>query len=775
MVAASPFPPGPGWLELAPGEPIPAGCLPFTEGRTGKRYVLEAQIQGGVRAKPLLANASEIAQFVDLLFLHADSETFVALRAFDQFETGTTAKLRQPIRINGSLEPVARAAALAATASADGVTWVFAPPVATFANAQRARTQDLANGLTLTVELDEGNTIDAQRRLEAILGPVTCAVASGSECADNAGEVFPKLHLHWRLSEPTREADEHEMLRQARDMATRLVGGDPTGKPIVHPFRWPGSWNLKAKPRLARLRSVTPTAEIHLVEAFDQLTDAIEAAGATAFGASPSATPEDPTGHYALAMATIPNPDLHYNDWVRWGYACWRASGGSGDGFDAWDAWSRKSTKYHAGDQDAAWSRIGHAINGSSAPRTIGAGTIFWSAAQAGWVRPLNGASEPPATPDDPGYQASLDEQARGADSKPPPRPNDAPQQNAAPRVGRILTGADFMARHVPPVWLIDGIVQRGRLYSCTSLTGHGKTAVWLHNACMIQSGRPIGNRDTFRGNVLYLAGENPADLEARMIGTARTHNLAAGQLPYVLPGGFPLTDVEIDALKREIAALRVPLAMIVGDTASSFFPGDDENSNVQSGQYARTLRGLADCEGNPAVMMLTHPIKNASRSNLLPRGGGAFLNEVDGNLTTWSEVTGELTELHWQGKIRGPDFSPFGYRLRSVPTGLNDEKGRPEITIVAEPMSEEAVADHTKQVLANEDVVLRAVRDHPEWSWAQTAREAGWVDDSQQPEKWKVQRALRALHEDKLIDRPRKGARWRVTDKGRKILSGED
>lgn len=37
-------PPGPGWRELAPGEPAPPETLPFTDGRTGKRYVLESQI-----------------------------------------------------------------------------------------------------------------------------------------------------------------------------------------------------------------------------------------------------------------------------------------------------------------------------------------------------------------------------------------------------------------------------------------------------------------------------------------------------------------------------------------------------------------------------------------------------------------------------------------------------------------------------------------------------------------------------------------------------------
>lgn len=338
---------------------------------------------------------------------------------------------------------------------------------------------------------------------------------------------------------------------------------------------------------------------------------------------------------------------------------------------------------------------------------------------------------------------------------------------NGHARPGRILTGATFVSRHVPPVWLINGIVQRSRLYACTSLTGHGKTAVWLFNACMIHAGRMIGQLNTFKGNVLILAGENPADLEARMLGMAHAYNLPVGALPYVLPGGFPMTDEEAQALKLEISGLGVQLALIVGDTAASFFPGDDENSNVQAGAYGRTLRGFTECEGNPAVVVLSHPVKFATHGNLLPRGGGAFLNELDGNLTLWSDSVGEVTELHWCGKIRGPDFSPFGYQLSTVPTGLTDETGHAEMTIFAEPMSEDAVADHSKQVLANEDVVLRSLRDHPDWSYAQIAREAGWVDEDDQPMKPRVQRAMRELAESKLVKQPRKNARWELTENG--------
>jgi hypothetical protein len=349
------------------------------------------------------------------------------------------------------------------------------------------------------------------------------------------------------------------------------------------------------------------------------------------------------------------------------------------------------------------------------------------------------------------------------------------PPQGNGQDTERIKTGAAFIANHIPPVWLIEGIVQRGRLYACTSLTGHGKTAVWLFNACMIQAGRMIGLLRTFQSNVLFLAGENPADLEARMLGMAKAYELPRDRLPFVLPGAFPLDEEAIEKLKDDIDALGIPFALIVGDTTSSFFPGEDDNANVQMGLYARTLRILSKCNGQPAIMMLSHPVKNATESTLLPRGGGGFLNELDANLTLWSDALGESTRLHWLGKIRGPDFPAFNYRLRPVETGLRDEWDEPEVTIIAEPMSEEAAADHQKQALANEDVVLRSLRDHPDWSRNQICREAGWVNDDDAPMRTRVDRAIKALASDKLIVQTRKRGSWTLTAKGEKALPNKE
>jgi len=348
-------------------------------------------------------------------------------------------------------------------------------------------------------------------------------------------------------------------------------------------------------------------------------------------------------------------------------------------------------------------------------------------------------------------------------------RAEQAPEQK--PPNG-ILSGEAFMAQHAPPDWLIDGIVQRSRLYACTSLTGHGKTAVWLFNACMVQAGRMIGKMDVQQGNVLILAGENPADLSGRMLGMCREFKIPHRLAPFVLPGNFPLSEQGLERLMERIKELGVPLSLILGDTAASFFPGDEENSNVQNGGYARRLRRLCDeCHGLPTVVMNCHPAKNATKYDLMPRGGGAFLNELDGNLTLWADAPGEQTTLHWQHKIRGPEFAGVPYSLRVIATGMQDRRGRDERTVVAEPVSEESATNHSQQTLANQDAVLRTLQEHPDWSLAQRANHAGWVNEGGEPMKAKVQRAIAALAHDKLISKPRENGKWILTAKGRDAL----
>jgi Primase C terminal 2 (PriCT-2)/Family of unknown function (DUF5906) len=338
---------------------------------------------------PFEPNRADLTRFIAAMFRYADPHSFVSLRAFPQSDHGSPPRFIKGILIgDDNLRAVTEAAAAAARGAATPrAPAVFAPPVCTFEFARLATEADIADGLALSVELDEGDTAAACRKLEALLGPATVITSSGGEWTDpTTGEVHPKVHAHWRLSEPARGNDDLVRLKLARRLACELVDADRTCISIVHPLRWPGSWHLKATPRLATIATLNDDAEIHLTEALTALEEAAAAVGLreAANGAAPvSGAPTAEVARLASALAAIPNPDLSWHEWVRIGMAAWRATEGSEEGLTAWAAWSAKSAKHSDAACAERWLHFA-----TSPPSRIGAGTIFFEAGRQGWRGP---------------------------------------------------------------------------------------------------------------------------------------------------------------------------------------------------------------------------------------------------------------------------------------------------------------------------------------------------------------------------------------------------
>jgi hypothetical protein len=217
------------------------------------------------------------------------------------------------------------------------------------------------------------------------------------------------------------------------------------------------------------------------------------------------------------------------------------------------------------------------------------------------------------------------------------------------------------------------------------------------------------------------------------------------------------------------------PFALVIVDTAAAYFIGDNENDNVQAGNFARTLRSLAkEIVGGPTMLVTTHPTKNAPPENLLPRGGGAFLNEMDGNLTCVKRE--KIAEIHWLGKFRGVDFAPIPFLLTPGQSEqLKDSKGRKLWTVTASPLGQAEHATHEATNARNENRVLRLVANHSEYSLADMARALGWSYSNGDPNKSQVNRALQALIQDGLAKK--KGDHWEATKAGKEKARnlGED
>ena len=101
------------------------------------------------------ADRGEIARFVNAMFRHADEGTFASLRTFTH-NAGDPPFDITGVEINGAgLAPLIQIAfGKASRAAKHPKPLVFAPPVCTLNNATRAREEDLANGLGLSVEID---------------------------------------------------------------------------------------------------------------------------------------------------------------------------------------------------------------------------------------------------------------------------------------------------------------------------------------------------------------------------------------------------------------------------------------------------------------------------------------------------------------------------------------------------------------------------------------------------------------------------------------------
>lgn len=360
----------------------------------------------------------------------------------------------------------------------------------------------------------------------------------------------------------------------------------------------------------------------------------------------------------------------------------------------------------------------------------------------------------------DAAYEPSAPELAQ-----PEAKPKTTDQGSQTSQANLILTNEEFVAGFQPPDYLIDGLIQRRFLYSITAPTNAGKTAVALYLAKQVATGSPLGSRAVEKGKVLYFAGENPDDIRMRWIKQCDAAEITE-------PTVFWITGrISISKIAPTIAVetkRHGPFSLILIDTAAVYFEGDDENTNTQFGNYARLLRSLVTIYGGPTVIVLCHPVKNANPENLIPRGGGAFIAEVDGNLVL--KVKSELpkiVELHWQGKFRGPDFEPITFKIEvGTSERIKDSRGNKIPTVTARTLTKEEIAAAENVSVARQNSLLKDMQDHESGSFNERAKRLGWFTSTGELNKTLVKRVTDDLVRDKLAKK--EGHDFKLTSSGK-------
>jgi hypothetical protein len=319
---------------------------------------------------------------------------------------------------------------------------------------------------------------------------------------------------------------------------------------------------------------------------------------------------------------------------------------------------------------------------------------------------------EPAAKPNGAAGEHTFDERS------PPPPGEDA---EAPVRISGI---AEFLARYKPINYTIDGLLPGGSIYGVTAKRSAGKTAFLTSTALAVAADRSdIHGFDVEKGRVAYIILENPTDFLMKLAVTA----FALGIDVQKLNDKFVIIDMKrsheaIMRALRENAARFGPFQLVNYDTFQAGFPGANFNDNNDTLKHAQSLREFTTLPGKPSVLVACHPVKNPTRDNLEPYGGGSTMNEFDGNLTLWNE--GGVIELH-HNKVRGPEFEPINFRIEMLGSpDILDSKGRQPLLPVLRPVSAQDAEESQKAAVNNDVTLLKAMAADPDASIPALARE---------------------------------------------------
>jgi hypothetical protein len=223
-------------------------------------------------------DARAMKRYIDILFRKVKAEGSIKLSAFlenkDEKAKDKGKHVWVRLHKDGKKAIASAAIKLANEAANDDPPRVFCPPPVVFAKGKGAWLFAIQSAPALFADCDQ-HPAEAQRILEALLGPAHIVVYSGGDWQnEKTGEIEPKRHLYWILRKPAESPEDITKLGVAQKLAIALIDGDKS-MTLVHPLRWPGAWHRKREPRLCTIAGWNGSADIDLDAALEILKKAI--------------------------------------------------------------------------------------------------------------------------------------------------------------------------------------------------------------------------------------------------------------------------------------------------------------------------------------------------------------------------------------------------------------------------------------------------------------------------------------------------------------------
>jgi KaiC/GvpD/RAD55 family RecA-like ATPase len=640
-------------------------------------------------------NQKEIRKFADALFRYADANNYVSVRGFA--ESGSNPKTAA-FKIDaayidelGLENVICKSIEIAQQAASEERPIVFCPPIATFKNHEnprKAREIDLAQTLALSVECDQ-HPDKARKQLEALLGPATVVVRSGGEWVDpETAEIQDKLHLHWRFSEPTSIPDDHKLAKEARALATALVGGDATNIPAVHPIRWPGSWHRKGSPRISKIITLNENAEIELSDALEKLRDAVNVAdifigrvSTTSVGSYEGGDSRDTN----LIIKEIITGENYHQSLVTLAMRLLKSGVNDGQAVLIMRGVMEgaRDLQLDAGKWDEPrWQARNDTISKavSSARNKLGA-----SFQSTGYNITLNSDVE---------AERKLAADCHRSDKLRP----------------RTL---DELLNEPERKSIVKGVFSVGEFSVIYGEPKSGKSFLAFDLALSVARGIPWFGRKVVQGAVLYIAAEGTGGIPKRIKAYFKYHSTNADNVPFfAIPFAADLlrqdTTADVNVIIQSIHQIEQEygekVQLIVIDTLSRTMPGGDENSAKDMTSYIRNCDQIREQTG-AHVTVIHHKPKG---SNNTPRGHSSLFGAVDGLILV--KKIGEANAWTLEASKDDADGNMEGFELEVIETDF-DVDDDPIRSCVVVQVDVEA-GNSNKRLTGDKATAMEALQD---------------------------------------------------------------
>jgi hypothetical protein len=235
-----------------------------------------------------------------------------------------------------------------------------------------------------------------------------------------------------------------------------------------------------------------------------------------------------------------------------------------------------------------------------------------------------------------------------------------------APPVGDFVQAAQF-ASDQRVEWHVKHVIPKRGLIVVYGAPGSSKSFFVLDLVAHVARGLPWRGHRVKQSRVAYIAAEGVAGFGNRLAAYSAHNDLPLDDLPVFVRGGSIMLNESALELAEAVRQLG-DVGIVVIDTLAAVTPGANENTSEDMGRAIESANLIV--EGTGASVILIH---HANKAGEL-RGWSGLLAAADNTIRVEHEETTGLRAAHVEKQKEGRSSGKYGYRLKVVDLGQDDD-----------------------------------------------------------------------------------------------------